>query len=164
MIDPSCAPMVRPHTDHREMPMFKNVLVGVDGRPTGRDAVALATRLLDPRGTLTLAHVHEDLQSPVHAVAPGVMKTERDVSLELLERERSEVNVAAEIVSLASGSPGAALHQQATEQNSDLVVVGSCGRGALGRAMLGNDTRAALNVLPALSRSPLADTQSTPRS
>lgn len=28
--------------------MFQNVLVGVDGRPTGRDAIALARRLGDP--------------------------------------------------------------------------------------------------------------------
>ncbi len=128
--------------------MFKNVLVGVDGRPTGRDAIALATRLLDPQGKLTFAHVHEDLQSPVHTVAPGVMKTEREVSLELLERERSETKVTAEIISLVSGSPGAALHQQAEEQQADLIVVGSCSRGAFGRAMLGDDTRAALNGAP----------------
>jgi hypothetical protein len=30
--------------------MFKNVLVGVVGRPGGRDAVALASRLVDPDG------------------------------------------------------------------------------------------------------------------
>jgi hypothetical protein len=33
--------------------MFKNVLVGVDGRANGRDAIALAARLVDPDGTLT---------------------------------------------------------------------------------------------------------------
>ena len=27
--------------------MFKNVLVGVDGRPNGRDAIALASHLTD---------------------------------------------------------------------------------------------------------------------
>jgi hypothetical protein len=101
--------------------MFKNVLVEVDGRPTGRDAIALATRLLDPQGKLTLAHVHEDLMSPVHTVAPGVIKTAREVSLELLERERSQANVAGEIISLVSGSPGAALHQHAEEQQADLI-------------------------------------------
>ena len=38
--------------------MFNNVLVGVDGRPHGRDAIVLASRLKDPDGKLTLAHVH----------------------------------------------------------------------------------------------------------
>ncbi len=36
--------------------MFKNVLVGVDCRPNGRDAIALASKLIDPDGNLTLAH------------------------------------------------------------------------------------------------------------
>ena len=39
--------------------MFKNVLVGVDGSPNGRDAIALASQLIDPDGKLTLAHVHQ---------------------------------------------------------------------------------------------------------
>ena len=37
--------------------MFENVLVGVDGRPAGRDAIALAARLRTPTRKLTLAHV-----------------------------------------------------------------------------------------------------------
>jgi nucleotide-binding universal stress UspA family protein len=45
-------------------------------------------------------------------------------------------------------SPGRGLHEQAEEQDADLLVVGSCGRGAFGRAMLGDDTRAALNGAP----------------
>ena len=38
--------------------MFENVLVGVDGRPNGRDAITLAGQLVDRAGRLTLAHVH----------------------------------------------------------------------------------------------------------
>ena len=38
--------------------MFENVLVGVDGRPTGRDAITLASQLRHEGGKLTLAHVH----------------------------------------------------------------------------------------------------------
>jgi nucleotide-binding universal stress UspA family protein len=37
---------------------------------------------------------------------------------------------------------------QAEEQNADLLVVGSCSHGAFGRAMLGDDTRDALNGAP----------------
>jgi hypothetical protein len=36
--------------------MFRNVLAGVDGRPTGWDAIALARRVVDPDGVLTDAH------------------------------------------------------------------------------------------------------------
>ncbi|MGA7705826.1 MAG: universal stress protein, partial [Solirubrobacteraceae bacterium] len=77
----------------KETEMFKNVLVGVDGRPTGRDAIALATRLLDPEGKLTLAHVHSDLLSPLHAAAPGMIEGERKASHELLESERADAQV-----------------------------------------------------------------------
>jgi nucleotide-binding universal stress UspA family protein len=47
-----------------------------------------------------------------------------------------------------ASSPGRGLHQQAEEQGADLLVVGSCRHSALGRVMLGDDTRAALNGSP----------------
>ena len=37
--------------------MFDNVLVGVDGRQGGRDAIALARRLCAPEARIALAHV-----------------------------------------------------------------------------------------------------------
>src|ERR1700735_843239 len=128
--------------------MFKNVLVGVDGRPTGRDAIALATRLLDPEGKLTLANVHSDVLSPSHAAVPGAIEEERKTSHDLLERERVEAEVGADLISVAALSPGGGLHEQAEEMHADLLVVGSSGRSAFGRLMLGDDTRAALNGAP----------------
>ena len=128
--------------------MFKNVLVGVDGRPTGRDAIALAARLLDPQGKLTLAHVHSDLLSPLHAAAPGMIEGERKASHELLERERADTGLGADLISVAALSPGGGLHEQAEEMQADLLVVGSSSRSAFGRVMVGDDTRAALNGAP----------------
>lgn len=128
--------------------MFKNVLVGVDGRSNGRDAIALASRLADPDGKLTLVHVHSGDLRPSHAIAPGVVAGEREGSHKLLERERTAADVKAELISMVSMSPGRGLHQQAEEQNADLLAVGSCSHGAFGRAMLGDDTRAALNGAP----------------
>jgi nucleotide-binding universal stress UspA family protein len=128
--------------------MFQNVLVGVDGRPNGRDAIALASRLIDPDGKLTLAHVHPGELRPSHAVSPGLIREERAASDELLERERVAADVSAELISVVAYSPGSGLHRQAEEQNADLLVVGSCSHSAFGRAMLGDDTRAALNGAP----------------
>jgi nucleotide-binding universal stress UspA family protein len=130
------------------MTMFKNVLVGVDGRPNGHDAIALASRLTDTDGKLTLAHVHSGELRPSHAITPGMVREEREASEKLLEQERTEADVKAELISIVSMSPGRGLHQQAEEQNADLLVVGSCSHGAFGRAMLGDDTRAALNGAP----------------
>jgi nucleotide-binding universal stress UspA family protein len=128
--------------------MFKNALVGVDGRTGGRDAIALACKLINPDGKLTLAHVHTGDLRPTHAIAPGLVREEREASHKLLEQERAAADVKAELTSVVSMSPGRGLHEQAEEQNADLIVVGSCSHGAFGRAMLGDDTRAALNGAP----------------
>src|SRR5580693_1075953 len=117
--------------------MFKHALVGVDGRPSGRDAVALTTQLIAPDGRLTLAHVHH-----------GELAEELEDSHKLLERARAEADVSAELVSVVSTSPGRGLHEQAEELGTDLLVVGSCSHSTLGRAMLGDDARAALNGAP----------------
>ncbi len=117
--------------------MFLSVLAGVDGRSNGRDAVALASRLTADEGTLTLSHVHR-----------GRAAAELQESHALLERERTEAGVEAGLLSVVAASPGRGLHEQAEQLGADLLVVGTCSRGALGRAMLGDDTRAALNGAP----------------
>jgi nucleotide-binding universal stress UspA family protein len=128
--------------------MFKNVLVGVDGSANGRDGIALASRLGGAGAKLTLAHVRPGAFHPLHAVTPTLLVEEEEASAKLLEAERSGAGVEAELVSVVASSPGAGLHQLAEERETDLLVVGSCGRGALGRVMLGDDTRAALNGAP----------------
>jgi nucleotide-binding universal stress UspA family protein len=117
--------------------MFKNVLVGVDGRPGGRDAIALARLLGDPSAKLTLAFVRS-----------GDIAEDAADSEDLLERERSAADLDAELRTVISPSPGRGLHEQAEQQGADLLVVGSCSHGTFGRAMLGDDTRAALNGAP----------------
>jgi len=128
--------------------MFNNVLVGVDGTPNGRDALALASRLIDPDGKLAIAHVHSGELRLSHALAPAVVREEREASAKLLEQERVAAGVDAELFSIVAMSPGQGLHEQADEQGADLLVVGSCSHGAFGRAMLGDDTRNALNGAP----------------
>jgi nucleotide-binding universal stress UspA family protein len=125
--------------------MFTNVLVGIDGRPNGRDAIALATRLAAPCAKLTLAHVHSGALRPSHANSPNVVREERYASQRLLAHERESTHVDAGLISIEATSPGRGLHVQAEDQGADLLVVGSCSHGALGRAMLGDHTRSALN-------------------
>jgi nucleotide-binding universal stress UspA family protein len=128
--------------------MFEKVIVGVDGRPNGRDAIALATRLVGDGGKMVLANVRGGELRPVHAVTPALATEEREASRGLLAREREATEVEAELVSYVAPSPGRGLHDLAEERGADLLVVGSCSRGTLGRAMLGDDTRAALNGAP----------------
>ena len=129
--------------------MFENVLVGVDGRPNGRDAITLAGQLVDRAGRLTLAHVHSGGLDPGQVPGEEVEeRKERDASRELLEREQARAVVSAELASVAAPSPGRGLHLQAERQRADLLVGGSCHRGSLGRVMLGDHARAALNGAP----------------
>lgn len=127
--------------------MFTNVLVGVDGRTTGRDAIALARGLIDPDGELTLAHVHEG-RLAIGPMNQGTDRAEIKRSQALLEDERRLAGVTAKLATVTADTPGRGLHQRAEEQGADLLVVGSCAHGRMGRAMLGDDTRAALNGAP----------------
>ena len=136
--------------------MFKNVLVGVDGRPSGRDAIALAAQLVEPGGRLTLAHVYHDLPLSPLAVA-GMLAKDEPQEMELLERERAAVGVGAELIAVPARSPGQGLHEEAERRGADLLVLGTCRHGIVGRAILGNDTRAAINGCPcAIAVAPLA--------
>lgn len=129
--------------------MFKNVLVGVDGRPGGRDAVLLATRLLADDGHLTLVHVHGGAPRSPHTTIPAVATDAGKEALALLERERDATEApTAELLPFCASSPGHGLHVLAEQRQADLIVVGSCSRSGIGRAMLGDDTRAALNGAP----------------
>ena len=128
--------------------MFENVLVGVDGTPNGRDAVALATRLLTPGGRLTLAHVRAGELQPLHAATPGMVAEEHAASQKLLEDERDAIELPVTLISIVGSNPGRELHRQAEEQGADLIAVGSSRRGYIGRVMLGDDTRGALNGAP----------------
>ncbi len=142
--------------------MFRNVLVGVDGSANGRDAIALSRQLTDPEGTITLAHVHRGELAPLKTMQPGLQKAERDASSKLLADERAATGVEAELRDVIAHSVGAGLHRQAELQGADLIVVGSCRHGKLGRAVLGDDARAALNGAPCavvIASSGYADTK-----
>jgi nucleotide-binding universal stress UspA family protein len=128
--------------------MFENVLVGVDGTPNGRDAIALGSALTDADVELTLVNVHGGSLLPSRPLARGGLTKEREHSHQLLEQERARAKVQAEIVSVEAASPGRGLHQAAEERSADLLVVGSSRHGAFGRVLLGDDTRSALNGSP----------------
>jgi nucleotide-binding universal stress UspA family protein len=129
--------------------MFKNVLVGVDGRSGGRDAIALARTLVEAKaGKLTLVHVREGCANPQHAFVPGRIEEERAASARLLPHERERAELDAELVSVSALTPARGLHELAEETGADLLVVGSCARGALRRVLIGDDASAALNGAP----------------
>ena len=129
--------------------MFTNVLVGVDGRPGGRDAIALAQLLAAPAADLTLAHVYGGAWMLGRAGAL-LLVGEREYSEQLLARA-AEVTAASRpalTVSWPSRSVGRGLHELAEQRAADLLVVGSRRRGIVETVLTGDHTLASLNGAP----------------
>jgi nucleotide-binding universal stress UspA family protein len=125
--------------------MFEKVLVGVDARSGGRDAIALAVKLCEADGSLTLARIYSGAYLPSHALTPGLVREDLEQAELELAATRAAAGVEAEMLVRQAPGAGQGLHELAEELDADLLVVGSCHRGFFGRAMLGDDTRAALD-------------------
>lgn len=128
--------------------MFNNVIVGVDGEQGGRDALALAKDLVLPGAEFTLAHVHLGDPGFARSSNLAVEEAEQQRSLVLLEAARDDKDVEARRLSVRSSSVGRGLHELAESQGADLLVVGSCRRGLVGRVVVGDDTREELHGAP----------------
>ena len=110
--------------------MFDNVLVGVDGRQGGRDAIALAKRLAAPHAAITLAHVYGG--HTVGGRAAAIAQALELVSSEqLLEAALADAGVQAHTVSVCESSVGRGVHRLVEGRDRDLLVVGSSQRGLL---------------------------------
>ena len=105
--------------------MFDRVIVGIDGDPSGRDAIAVAGMLIARHGRLALAHVHE--LTPVRGASNAYGPAEEAESLRLLEAERAATGVDAELLTVTASSVGRGLHYLAEAQQADLLTVGSTG-------------------------------------
>jgi len=128
--------------------MFKNVIVGVDARQGGRDAIALAKQLVAQDGELAFAYVYRSDRMPVRGSSGAFEASERQRGLDLLSTARVESNVQAKLLAAGSPSVGRGLHELADRENADLLVVGSTRHGLIGRVLIGDDTRAALGGAP----------------
>ncbi|MGZ4299740.1 MAG: universal stress protein [Solirubrobacteraceae bacterium] len=126
--------------------MFDNVLVGVDGRSGGDDAVVLARQLAAPGARVTLANIYGSVSWP-----PGsggmFLDDQRTEAQALLDRERDRWPGTTTVHACAS-TVGRGLHELAAHSDADLIVVGSTHRGIPGRVFIGDDTRAAFYGAP----------------
>jgi len=128
--------------------MFKNVIVGIDDDEGGRDAIALAKMLAADGGKLTLAQVYQGDSALSRRSSPDYEAAQHERIRKLLEKRRADAGVEAELKWYGSPSVGRGLHELAELTGADLLVVGSSRRGLLGRVLIGDDTRAALNGAP----------------
>jgi nucleotide-binding universal stress UspA family protein len=128
--------------------MFSKVLVGVDDGEGGRDAIALAQVLAAEGSELTLAQVYQGDSDPSRASSPDYDAAQHERIHKLLAKLSEETGVQAQLRWHGSPSVGRGLHELAELTGADLLVIGSSRRGLLGRILIGDDTRAALNGAP----------------
>lgn len=129
------------------MSSFERVVIGVDLRPGGRQAIALA-HALAPQAQLVLARAFTYGMSEFAAELIGWDETTREAELKLLAEEADAAGVEAELEIAADASPARALQSIAARRDADLVVVGSAHRGPLGRVLLGDVGRGLLGEAP----------------
>jgi nucleotide-binding universal stress UspA family protein len=128
--------------------MSGTIVVGVDGRPGGRDALALA-RLLAPDGArIVLAHAF-----PYDRMFPRGRNEAFEQALAedangILETERAAAGIDADVVAVADVHAARALQRVAEERQAELIAVGSSHRGPVGRLLLGDVARGTLHGAP----------------
>ena len=127
--------------------MFGEVVVGIDGRAGGRDAIALAA-VLAPRARLTLVRAFTYGTGELLAEVTGWDDSVRTSTLESLARERDRAGIEAELEAAPDGSPAHLLHEVATRRGADLLVLGSAHHGRFGRVLLGDVGRAVMHEAP----------------
>lgn len=128
--------------------MFEQMVVGIDGSATGRDALALARELAGPQSQLVLANVYIAGTWPARGNAGAFTTGQRDQAHEVLEKARAEAGIEAKLATVASHYVGRGLHELAEDVGADVIVVGSSRKGLTGRVWHGNDMRGALNGAP----------------
>ena len=90
--------------------MYTNIVVGVNGLPGDRDAVALAKALAAGNGRLTLVNVRVMEMVPSRGSNGAYEAAENEHSHELLECQRQAYAKEAEVASIIAMSVGAGLH------------------------------------------------------
>ena len=122
---------------------MKKILVAIDGSEpslrAGKYAIALAKGL---GGDVALIHVVPPLFIPpeVPFSAGVILDESRKAGEALLERSAAELELAAAPKICVVGNPADQIAETAESQGFDLVVIGSKGRGAVSRMLVGSTT------------------------
>jgi nucleotide-binding universal stress UspA family protein len=127
--------------------MFKTIVVGVDGREGGRDALRLAAALAPPGANVIAVSAFPYFARPALAGSPAV-RAQRDETKAMVDAEVAGQGMTARTEVAGDASPARALHRVAEYENADLIVVGSTHQGALGRVLVGDGAMATLHGAP----------------
>lgn len=127
--------------------MFKKILVGVDDREGGRDAIELARRLSSPGTELVLGYVHPGYPLTSKGANGAFEVVESDDATALLRRISEETGIHA-VATVGSASVGTGLRALALRESADLLVVGATRHSRLSQLLGVDDTHASLRRAP----------------
>ena len=127
---------------------FHTIIVGVDGRQGGRDALALAQRLRPVAGELVAVQAYA-CESYASGPADARYESERHAEVQAtLADEIGRAGITAGAQAVLDGGPAHALHRAAEEERAALIVVGSSHRGPVGRVVAGDVASSTLHGSP----------------
>jgi nucleotide-binding universal stress UspA family protein len=126
------------------------IIVGVEDSARSRDAVAFADQVAATCGArLILADAYPSARLPSRVVSAefeALLHADAEVTLLRMRREARSSDV--ETRALPDTSPARALHELAEDEDADLIVVGSSGRGDVGRVLAGTTADRLLHGSP----------------
>jgi nucleotide-binding universal stress UspA family protein len=129
------------------VPVFRRVMVATDFSPLGNRAIAHAFAVAQPGGLVQIVHVvhplalaggeFESSPGPSAGHASYVRACERKLR-GVVPDEAESLGLGAEVAVVEDEDPAAAICRQAELFGADVIVMGSQGRSALARVMLGS--------------------------
>jgi nucleotide-binding universal stress UspA family protein len=128
--------------------MYRTILVGYDGRPSGRDALALARGLAAIEGAelvLCVALELDPLATPADAYERAMAEAEERLTADAA-RVLGETPFRLRVVGGVSAPR--ALHEVAEDERADVIVLGSTHRHGLGRVVPGSVAERLLHGAP----------------
>src|SRR4051794_3311152 len=123
--------------------LFGRILVAVDGSDQAGWAADVAGRIAGDTGArVTLVHAIPEpaaLGADYAYAGPGLLAARRDQGEEFLRHARGRLPTGVAVESLLyEGEPARQVIAAAKECGADLIVIGTHGRGVLGRLLLGS--------------------------
>ncbi|MFL5846922.1 MAG: universal stress protein [Solirubrobacteraceae bacterium] len=124
--------------------MFKTVVVGLDGRSGGQDALALARALASADTRIVAVHAYPYEIHPTRGSVGGFANAMEEEAEKSLAAWVGDSGVERRVI--ADVSPARALHFVADDLAADLIVVCACHRTTAGRIFLGDVARTTLDA------------------
>ncbi|AVQ85661.1 MULTISPECIES: universal stress protein [unclassified Variovorax] len=140
--------------------MYSRILVPLDGSPTSLAGLDEAIRLARiEESTLRLLHVVDELKyawsfDSLAGCGSDLIPLMQEAGEQILQQGREQAQAAAVrcetvLVTALGGRVCDIVIEQAKAWNAGLIVLGSHGRGGVGRALLGSDAEQILRSAPA---------------